>query len=493
MQPILQTLAVEKTDRANGARQSGTDAPSPKAGSFSKIVASQKSEKDRPDQAADESFNPAGLMLPTAPETVVSGKPEFPSEKVEIPFQETIKEKSNNLLPSKSELGKAIGSSPDGVVEQAEKGLAKAEPFDANLATAAKQTTLPGKGLSDAKAQSDGPLKIVPDVAGDEAKADVKTLTLPSETDDAVRVPEPASSLANSKDALTLTQRNDGLAFKQTKELMAASESQPSAVAGATGSEADKTSEQSASATSASKNDLSVAQGVEARRLASDRYEPKFEGSAAKEEYRSANGPGNSSRPDSATTGILLNSQNNGMPANALPSTIGAQVELAQTASTVGLEAGLSETDELLRTTTVDRVRTEPVAAKSIINQVVHSVSRGPGDGVIEVRLQPEELGRVRLAMTPSEVGMTIQISAERPETLELLRRNIEMLEANLREGGFSDLSFSFSQEGDESKNEFAAHEKPRSHDEELTSASLVVEEALRNQPLPTGRLDIRV
>jgi len=63
---------------------------------------------------------------------------------------------------------------------------------------------------------------------------------------------------------------------------------------------------------------------------------------------------------------------------------------------------------------------------------------------MVEVRLSPEELGRVKLSMTSGEAGMTVQIIAERAETLDLIRRNIDLLAADLHKQGFSNLSFSF-------------------------------------------------
>lgn len=67
-------------------------------------------------------------------------------------------------------------------------------------------------------------------------------------------------------------------------------------------------------------------------------------------------------------------------------------------------------------------------------------------DGGVEITLSPEELGRVRLTMSGAEGAMTITIQAERGETLDLLRRNIELLAQELRDMGFGTLSFSFGQ-----------------------------------------------
>jgi len=68
-------------------------------------------------------------------------------------------------------------------------------------------------------------------------------------------------------------------------------------------------------------------------------------------------------------------------------------------------------------------------------------------DGPVEVTLSPEELGRVRMMVTQSDGGVTIQFNAEKPETLDAMRRNIDDLAAELGDLGFSDMTFSFGQD----------------------------------------------
>ncbi|MHA6346772.1 flagellar hook-length control protein FliK [Roseivivax sp. CAU 1761] len=66
-------------------------------------------------------------------------------------------------------------------------------------------------------------------------------------------------------------------------------------------------------------------------------------------------------------------------------------------------------------------------------------------EGTTELRLAPEELGRLQLRLTPGEAGLAVTISAERPETLDMLRRHIGELARDLTEAGFGGLSFAFS------------------------------------------------
>ena len=89
-----------------------------------------------------------------------------------------------------------------------------------------------------------------------------------------------------------------------------------------------------------------------------------------------------------------------------------------------------------------------PSLARAASAQIIEAV-RLPMDGFVEVRLSPEELGRVRLSIVPGDSGLLVQLVAERPETLELLRRHADQLATDLRGAGYSGLEFSFGREGD--------------------------------------------
>ncbi len=65
----------------------------------------------------------------------------------------------------------------------------------------------------------------------------------------------------------------------------------------------------------------------------------------------------------------------------------------------------------------------------------------------IEVRLDPEELGRIRITVHPREAGLFIALAVERPETLDLLRKNASELMANLQDFDLSGATLEFSQD----------------------------------------------
>ncbi|MDO6586258.1 flagellar hook-length control protein FliK [Salipiger sp. 1_MG-2023] len=82
----------------------------------------------------------------------------------------------------------------------------------------------------------------------------------------------------------------------------------------------------------------------------------------------------------------------------------------------------------------------------AVMRQIADAATTGTpnSDGSIELQLRPDELGLMRFKMMHGEHGMTMHISAERPETLDMLRRNIDQLSRYLDELGYESTSFTF-------------------------------------------------
>lgn len=76
--------------------------------------------------------------------------------------------------------------------------------------------------------------------------------------------------------------------------------------------------------------------------------------------------------------------------------------------------------------------------------QMVDALTRLPNQPV-EIALSPEELGRVRIVLSHLDAGLIVAISAERPETLDLMRRHIDQLAAEFRQLGYENIGFEFS------------------------------------------------
>ncbi|MGL4321955.1 MAG: flagellar hook-length control protein FliK, partial [Paracoccaceae bacterium] len=64
------------------------------------------------------------------------------------------------------------------------------------------------------------------------------------------------------------------------------------------------------------------------------------------------------------------------------------------------------------------------------------------------LQIDPIELGTVAFNMDTGPAGLIVTITAERPETLDLLRRNAEQFLGDLRQSGFLGASLQFGQSG---------------------------------------------
>ena len=80
--------------------------------------------------------------------------------------------------------------------------------------------------------------------------------------------------------------------------------------------------------------------------------------------------------------------------------------------------------------------------AQAVIRQIVaHGPQAGQGD--LEITLRPEELGRLRLVVHEHAGQTSLFVTADRPETLDLLRRHTDLLVQEFRSQGFGALNVS--------------------------------------------------
>ena len=103
---------------------------------------------------------------------------------------------------------------------------------------------------------------------------------------------------------------------------------------------------------------------------------------------------------------------------------------------------GLSQllTEAVLQPGTTHRPETPRMVAVQLAGAFA-----AKGERNVDVALNPEELGRVKMRVTTSEAGITVVIQTERPETGDLMRRHINELADEFRKMGFEDISFEFS------------------------------------------------
>jgi flagellar hook-length control protein FliK len=95
------------------------------------------------------------------------------------------------------------------------------------------------------------------------------------------------------------------------------------------------------------------------------------------------------------------------------------------------------------------------------ISAQISAAIRSENGGEIEIRLDPEELGRIRIVLSGKEAGMSVNVFSERPDVVELMRRHSNLLETELLEIGYRDADLSFHQEsgGDQDSNQETAQQ----------------------------------
>lgn len=185
-------------------------------------------------------------------------------------------------------------------------------------------------------------------------------------------------------------------------------------------------------------------------------------------------------RPTNFSTALFYESQ----PTDELllnlrePSSHGGR---AESLSSVGLKA--------------TEPRSEAVASNAIMRQITQVMSNKLSDGFFEVRLQPEELGRVRLAMSISDSGLAVHITTERPDTLELIRRHIDLLEDDFRRQGFNEIDVSLDDERNLNKEApFFSFEPLEPEDEDLENAlSIEIVSRSSGKISVQDQIDIRI
>ena len=125
------------------------------------------------------------------------------------------------------------------------------------------------------------------------------------------------------------------------------------------------------------------------------------------------------------------------------------------------------------------------------IQQLAVAIRRSEG-GEIEIALEPEELGKVRLTLAPQDTRVTVSVLVERPETLELIRRHIDALTNDLRQQGYSEVALDFAQNQNRKGNKGPADLPPQA----AASDEMVpmdVGPILPRRPVRAGGLDLRL
>jgi flagellar hook-length control protein FliK len=141
------------------------------------------------------------------------------------------------------------------------------------------------------------------------------------------------------------------------------------------------------------------------------------------------------------------------------------------------------------------------VAAAVVIDQIAVRVSKAAIDGVdqINIKLNPPELGHVEVRMEVGPSGhFNAVFAADRPQTVDLLQRNAHELTRSLHDAGMKtdsgSLSFNLREQNQQqSQPQFAGRSNGPAWTDDDAEPAPLAPVAYANQPLGTGRVDIRV
>ncbi|WP_375173969.1 flagellar hook-length control protein FliK [Pseudooceanicola sp.] len=121
--------------------------------------------------------------------------------------------------------------------------------------------------------------------------------------------------------------------------------------------------------------------------------------------------------------------------------------------------------------------------------QAARQLSGGP----VDITLNPEELGRVRMHLSPGDAGLTLVVTAERSETLELMRRHIDTLAQEYRALGYASLEFAFGQQGHPQQEEDPQQGSAQPVGETGGQVAELIAIPAAAMPVTTTGLDIRI
>jgi hypothetical protein len=157
---------------------------------------------------------------------------------------------------------------------------------------------------------------------------------------------------------------------------------------------------------------------------------------------------------------------------------------------------GLSQllTEAALQPGTVHRPETPRLVAVQLAEAFVTK-----GERNVDVALNPEELGRVKMRVSTSEAGITVVIQTERAETGDLMRKHINELAEEFRKMGFENVSFQFNgggasggQTSGEGEGQSGGAAARSGESEDLTAAE-IAEIQVQHLRLGNAGVDMRV
>jgi len=130
----------------------------------------------------------------------------------------------------------------------------------------------------------------------------------------------------------------------------------------------------------------------------------------------------------------------------------------------------------------------DTATARHIAQQMLVTITSNEA-GQSEIRLDPKELGRLRMQIFVNENTLSMTILTERPETTDLMRRHVDTLMAEFQDLGYDSLSFSFGNEDGNSQEERGSDHP----DQTLGDGTPIAETRSHTLLSSDNRLDLRL
>lgn len=193
---------------------------------------------------------------------------------------------------------------------------------------------------------------------------------------------------------------------------------------------------------------------------------------------------------------------------NAIMQSVNISEAKAVSSTNVGNQAVISEAELLASAKAESAGKSNQTSlndvykgmSKEAVEQVKVNITKSAVKGVdtIEISLKPEELGHIEIKMQIKSGKLQAHIISSRPETMEALQRDAQVLEKAFNEAGFqtdnNSLSFSFKNEGNQTQEQSEGLRNfiGKVFEQEANSDVMVAEAANQNWSAETG-LNIRV
>ena len=177
--------------------------------------------------------------------------------------------------------------------------------------------------------------------------------------------------------------------------------------------------------------------------------------------YAPANTPEPAERPQDTTAPIQI--ENN---AKNTASGVGLAPLEAEPELLIGRSArpALSRLENVEKPTSSSEAHLRTAETVKDIASQIKDAAQSKERSHIEIRLNPEELGKVKISLSPQDAGGAVSIIVERPETLDLMRRHMDQLLKEFKSSGWVDVDLSVSRQ-DQGNHDRSGHNdgsKPR-------------------------------